>query len=101
MHKLVVRRLQARKQDCGGNGSLKNDKYGHNLDRVNSRLDSIQAAVLNYGHPKLDQWKLESKEIPKTYNAGLNLKISTSALHNYVYHHFDVVIANCDSKRSN
>ena len=81
-------------------GRLKNDKYRHNLDGVNSRLDSIQAAVLNYGLSNLDKWNLQRKKIADQYFAGLNLEFGSRAVQNSVNHHFDIVIANRDGVRS-
>jgi dTDP-4-amino-4,6-dideoxygalactose transaminase len=93
--------LSERARSISRYGRLKNDKYRHNLDGVNSRLDSIQAAILNYGLSNLDKWNLQRKRIADTYLAELNLEFGARAVQNSVNHHFDIIIANRDGVRSN
>jgi dTDP-4-amino-4,6-dideoxygalactose transaminase len=92
--------LSERARSISRYGRLKNDKYRHNLDGVNSRLDSIQAAVLNYGLSNLDKWNLQRNNIANTYLTGLNLEFGARAVQNSVNHHFDIFIANRDGVRS-
>jgi dTDP-4-amino-4,6-dideoxygalactose transaminase len=92
--------LSERVRSISRYGRIKNDKYSHNLDGVNSRLDSIHAAVLNYGLSKLDKWNLQRKNIANTYLAGLNLEFGARGVQNSVNHHFDIVIRKRDEVRS-
>lgn len=91
--------LSERVRSISRYGRINNDKYRHNLDGVNSRLDSIQAAVLNYGLSKLDKWNLQRQKIAITYLAGLNLEFGARATQNSVNHHFDILISNRDQIR--
>lgn len=47
------------------------DKYSHNIYGLNSRLDTIQAAVLKVKLPNLDNWNARRSEIASIYNQGL------------------------------
>ncbi len=49
-------------------------KYFHKEVGINSRLDTIQAAVLNAKLPHLDSWNKARKDVAKKYNSQL-LKI--------------------------
>ncbi len=91
--------LSERARSISRYGRIKGDKYRHNLDGVNSRLDSIQAAVLNFGLSKLDNWNLQRQKIANHYLAGLNLEFGARAIQNSVNHHFDIVIDNRDEVR--
>lgn len=47
------------------------EKYSHNIYGLNSRLDTIQAAVLNVKLPNLDNWNARRSQIANMYNQGL------------------------------
>ncbi|PWA06554.1 DegT/DnrJ/EryC1/StrS family aminotransferase [Flavobacterium psychrotolerans] len=47
-------------------------RYHHDVVGVNSRLDSIQAAVLNAKLPLLDEYNHARREAAKKYNAAFN-----------------------------
>jgi dTDP-4-amino-4,6-dideoxygalactose transaminase len=47
-------------------------KYYHTLTGYNARLDTIQAAVLNYKLPYLAEWNRERQGIAKRYTDNLN-----------------------------
>jgi dTDP-4-amino-4,6-dideoxygalactose transaminase len=44
------------------------EKYYHDILGYNSRLDSLQAAVLNVKINYLDEWNMKKREISKIYN---------------------------------
>ncbi|MDD5092150.1 MAG: DegT/DnrJ/EryC1/StrS family aminotransferase, partial [Candidatus Wallbacteria bacterium] len=46
-------------------------KYHHTMIGLNSRLDEMQAAVLNVKLPLLDEWNLRRKELAERYHSGL------------------------------
>jgi len=47
------------------------ERYHHDVVGVNSRLDSLQAAVLNAKLPRLDQYNQQRRSAAKAYNAAL------------------------------
>ncbi len=61
--------LAARVRRLGNYGSL--EKYVHDELGVNSRLDPIQAAVLNVKLKRLDEWNSRRQAVARTYRAGL------------------------------
>ncbi len=72
-------------------------KYVHEIIGSNSRLDTLQAAILSAKLPYLDQWNSRRVEIAKMYTDGLvaNKLISIGAVPNYathVYHQFTIVV---------
>lgn len=82
-------RLAQRVRQLGNHGQLQ--KHRHELLGRNSRMDSLQAAVLHAKLPLLDEWNRERKALAQLYNEHLSavqqLKIPQTreeALH--VYH---------------
>ena len=72
-------------------------KYVHEIIGSNSRLDTLQAAVLSVKLPYLDQWNNRRKEIATFYSEGLvsNDLISIGASPEYadhVYHQYTIVV---------
>lgn len=69
-------------------------RYHHDVVGVNSRLDSIQAAVLNAKLPLLDQYNVARREAAAKYSAALsvNNKIVTPAIvgeeDSHVFHQY-------------
>jgi dTDP-4-amino-4,6-dideoxygalactose transaminase len=47
------------------------EKYTHEIEGVNSRLDGLQAAVLRVKLPYLDKWNARRNEIAKEYMSAL------------------------------
>jgi dTDP-4-amino-4,6-dideoxygalactose transaminase len=76
-------------------GASSDDKYVHEVFGVNSRLDPIQAAILNINLGFLDAWNARRKEIAQLYIANVNehssLKIMNKSLLSSVWHHFPIV----------
>lgn len=71
------------------------EKYRHNIQGVNSRLDELQAAMLRVKLHKLDEWNQSRKKLAEFYNnnlvdSGVELKLplidkeNESAWHLYV-----------------
>jgi dTDP-3-amino-3,4,6-trideoxy-alpha-D-glucose transaminase len=73
-------------------GRIEGDKYRHNLDGVNSRLDTIQAGVLNYGLSQLDSWNHHRTRIANLYLSNLNYNFPAGKYENSVHHHFDLIL---------
>lgn len=72
-------------------------KYVHEIIGSNSRLDTLQAAVLRAKLPYLDQWNARRLEIAKQYVEGLEpnglitiIPVPEYATH--VYHQFTLVV---------
>jgi len=56
-------------------------KFNNRTEGVNSRLDEIQAAILNWGIPKLNTWNKKRSELAKVYFRELrNLPLSLPPL---------------------
>jgi dTDP-4-amino-4,6-dideoxygalactose transaminase len=47
-------------------------KYDHDIEGYNSRLDGLQAAILNVKLPHLQKWSEQRRKIAKTYNEKLS-----------------------------
>ena len=74
-------------------------RYYHEMVGCNSRLDSIQAAVLNIKLQKLDQYNLARRQVAAFYNTAFagNEKIITpfvAAYSDHVYHQYTLVLNN-------
>lgn len=72
------------------------EKYKHELQGNNSRLDEMQAAFLNVKLNYLDKWNFERKEIAKRYlseiaNPLIKLPLQSSAEYDNVWHIFPVM----------
>jgi len=61
--------LAARVRLLGNYGSL--EKYVHDEQGVNSRLDPIQAAILNVKLTRLDEWNSRRQAVARAYRAEL------------------------------
>jgi UDP-2-acetamido-2-deoxy-ribo-hexuluronate aminotransferase len=78
------------------------ERYHHDVVGVNSRLDSIQAAVLNAKLPNLDQYNLARREAASKYNAAFegNKNIITPAFDlngdDHVFHQYVLRIVDAD-----
>ncbi len=78
------------------------ERYHHDVVGVNSRLDSIQAAVLNAKLPLLNQYNKARREAAAKYNLALakNKNIVIPAFdtteENHVFHQYTLRIINAD-----
>ena len=76
-------------------GASTNDKYLHEAFGVNSRLDSMQAAVLNVNLNYLNQWNTRRRSIAQQYIENLEetsrLKILNKQPNSSVWHHFPII----------
>lgn len=83
-------------RELGNYGS--NIKYCHNEKGVNSRLDTIQAAILDVKLKYLDKWNSRKNEIANMYLARIkNDKVVLPLIHkdNYhIWHQFVVKVQN-------
>jgi UDP-2-acetamido-2-deoxy-ribo-hexuluronate aminotransferase len=76
-------------------------RYYHDMVGCNSRLDTLQAAILNVKLPKLDQYNQSRREVAAFYNnafAGTK-KITTpfvAPYSNHVYHQYTMVLNDAD-----
>lgn len=71
------------------NHGVKKDKYYHECIGRNSRLDNLQAAILNLKLEYLEQTNERRKEIAKIYNKALSSEssfITPSHTNQHVYH---------------
>ena len=73
-------------------GSKKDNKYIHIKTGQNSRLDSIQAAVLLINLRYLDEWNDTRVDIAKLYNRLIaNNKTLKSSEQSHIYHHYVIL----------
>lgn len=78
------------------------ERYHHDVVGVNSRLDSIQAAVLNAKLPLLDQYNMARREAAKKYNNAFrgrsNIIIPEFDENgdDYVFHQYTLRIVDAD-----
>lgn len=78
------------------------EKYNHEFEGTNSRLDGLQAAILDVKLKHLDKWIERRRTIAKMYDAGLkDIVITPSVLSNvkHVYHLYVIRIKNRDKVR--
>ncbi|MES2004789.1 MAG: DegT/DnrJ/EryC1/StrS family aminotransferase [Bacteroidota bacterium] len=76
-------------------------RYYHELVGCNSRLDSMQAAILNIKLKKLDQYNRARREVAAFYDqafAGIDQIITpyVASYSNHVYHQYTMVLQNAD-----
>jgi dTDP-4-amino-4,6-dideoxygalactose transaminase len=63
------------------------EKYQYNLIGLNSRLDSLQAAILLVKAARLDAWNTRRREVASTYDARLaGLPLATPYVSDFAYH---------------
>ncbi|MFH1253896.1 MAG: DegT/DnrJ/EryC1/StrS family aminotransferase [bacterium] len=71
--------------------------YNYEELGINSRLDAMQAAVLNVKLDYIDQWNARRQEIAAMYEKGLYginfIKIPKAILGKHVYHQYSIQIA--------
>jgi dTDP-4-amino-4,6-dideoxygalactose transaminase len=79
-------------------GSDNADKYNHTALGVNSRLDSIQAALLTTNLYHLEDWNSKRRSLARVYLNGLSehhqLRILNAQLDDSVWHHFPILVKN-------
>jgi len=74
-------------------------KYNHEILGINSRLDEIQAAILNVKLKYLEEWNEKRRQCAKIYNQLLNQKIIKPFVKKYikpVYHLYVIRSKNRD-----
>lgn len=75
-------------------------KYFHSLVGYNSRLDAIQAAILNVKLRYLDQWSAKRKEKASFYDTSFHdLNIDTPKVEEFnrhIYHQYTIGVKNRD-----
>jgi len=73
------------------------EKYNHEFEGVNSRLDSIQAAILDVKLKYLERWIERRRSIAKMYDEGLKDIVITPAVLpdvRHVYHLYVIRVKN-------
>jgi len=77
-------------------------KYDHEFEGINSRLDGLQAAILDVKLRYLDNWTIRRRRVAKTYDEGLKDIAITPCVQAYVghvYHLYVIRIRNRDKAR--
>jgi len=78
------------------------DKYNHEFEGVNSRLDGLQAAILDMKLRYLEKWNNKRRKIAKRYEKELKGIVGTPSVINdvrHVYHLYVIRIKNRDKVR--
>ena len=78
------------------------DKYNHEFEGLNSRLDGLQAAILDLKLKYLERWNKRRRGIAKIYDKGLNsIVITPNVLPNvkHVYHLYVIRVKKRDKVR--
>ena len=84
-------------KELGNYGSIK--KYCHNEKGVNSRLDEIQAAVLNVKLTKLDEWNDFRRKVADKYLNGItNEKVKLPVVSEYNEHIWHVFVVEVEDR---
>ncbi|MFD0680813.1 MULTISPECIES: DegT/DnrJ/EryC1/StrS family aminotransferase [unclassified Paenibacillus] len=83
-------------------------KYYHHVLGYNSRLDEMQAAILNVKFPHLDDWSRLRREKAANYTELLNEQVSNSKVqtpveaegHHHIYHQYTLRVKRRDELQS-
>ncbi len=68
------------------------DKYLHETEGFNYRLDNIQAAILNTKLKHLDNWIKKKRELAKVYDKKLNGEVKTPFVNSDIYHSYHMYV---------
>ncbi|WP_373002806.1 DegT/DnrJ/EryC1/StrS family aminotransferase [Sulfurimonas sp.] len=72
-------------------------KYHHEIEGVNSRLDGLQAAVLNVKLPHLSSWLEKRNSVASYYLENIdNNKIILPKVHSNIYHSWHLFVVRVD-----
>lgn len=74
------------------------NKYDHEFEGVNSRLDGLQAAILDVKLKYLDRWTKRRIEIAKAYNEGLKGLVITPRVIDDVKHVYHLYVTSMDDR---
>jgi len=75
-------------------------KYEHEFQGVNSRLDGIQAAVLDVKLRHLEAWILRRRAIAKIYDEGLMDVVQTPKVHHSVKHVYHLYVIKTERREA-
>jgi dTDP-4-amino-4,6-dideoxygalactose transaminase len=79
------------------------EKFGHQFEGINSRLDGLQAAVLNVKLKHLEDWTARRSEVARMYDEGLKGAVITPLSMDYsrhVYHLYVVRVKEREKVRT-
>jgi dTDP-4-amino-4,6-dideoxygalactose transaminase len=79
------------------------EKFGHQFEGINSRLDGLQAAVLNVKLKHLEDWTARRREVARMYDEGLKGAVITPLSMDYsrhVYHLYVVRVKEREKVRT-
>lgn len=65
--------LAQRCRMIANHGRAKGEKYDHQIEGYNSRLDGMQAAILSVKLPHLSAWTVKRRSIAERYDAGMEI----------------------------
>jgi dTDP-4-amino-4,6-dideoxygalactose transaminase len=78
-------------------------RYHHDIVGINSRLDEIQAAILNCRLPYLKEWNNRRQDIAARYNNGLSILssfVKTPAIHTDNDHVFHLYVIQVEEREA-
>ena len=77
-------------------------KYDHEFEGRNSRLDGLQAAILNAKLPYLDSWTKKRRQIASWYRTYLNNDVILAPFeHSDLLHVYHLFVVQIEKQRSN
>lgn len=68
------------------------EKYNHEFEGINSRLDSLQAAILDVKLKHLEKWTERRRTIAKMYDEGLKNIVGTPCVLGYIRHVYHLYV---------
>jgi dTDP-4-amino-4,6-dideoxygalactose transaminase len=81
-------------------GANLQDKHYHEILGINSRLDSIQAAICDFHLNYLDSWNVKRRELAKIYFSYLPKANTPQFGLDSIFHHFTLQCANRDKVKN-
>ncbi len=74
------------------------EKYAHDFEGVNSRLDGIQGAVLDTKLPHLDKWTERRRAVAARYDEALEGVVGTPRVRDDVRHVYHLYVVQVDNR---
>ncbi len=77
----------------------RSEKYGHEVEGINSRLDGFQGLVLKVKLAYLDKWTQRRIEVAQRYSAGLATHLATPTVGDDLRHVFHLYVIRVNNRQ--